>query len=236
MISGNVLQHCTLSEWVCVGYFSSALDRSMCGFISSNSNVLCNIWWDYLQKLSSLEALEVSSCRLRNSLIKLIAFMLLKLLNCVILNKKGIFEDFLGIVAHFRGSSVYGTHPTVKHMIQNSAEHRKAERHGKIWAKSFKDTQTPSAVLFKLTVFIHLKFQQLLTIYFFFIWHFREMAQFKFLNKSEINSRIYARFLHSVQRFRIMRLDLLNKWTICYCYGISRLSRSDTVLNRKWIF
>lgn len=118
MISGSVLQHCTLSEWVCVGYFSPALDRSMCGFISSNSNVLCNIWWDYLQKLSSLEALEVSSCRLRNTLIKLIAFMLLiKLLNCVIWNKKRILEDFSGIVAHFSGSSMYGTRPTVKHMI-----------------------------------------------------------------------------------------------------------------------
>lgn len=86
--------------------FPSALDRSMCGFISSSSNVLWNIWWDYLQKLSSLEPLEVSSCRLRNTLIKLIAFMLLvKLLNCVIWNKKRILEDFSGIVAHFSGSS-----------------------------------------------------------------------------------------------------------------------------------
>lgn len=114
----NVLQHCTLSQWMCVGYFSSSFDRSMCGFISSNSTVLCNIWWDYLQRLSSLEALEVSSCRLRNTLIKLIAFILLiQLLNCVIWNKKRILEDFSGIIAHFSGSSMYGTHPTVKHMI-----------------------------------------------------------------------------------------------------------------------
>lgn len=98
--------------------FLLALNRSMCGFISSNSNVLCNIWWDYLRKLSSLGTLEVSSCRLRNTLIKLIAFILLiKLLNCVVWNKKHIFEDFLGIVAHFSGSSLYGKDPTAKNMI-----------------------------------------------------------------------------------------------------------------------
>lgn len=115
MISGSIFAALCIIR-VCVGCFSPALDRSMCGFISSNSNVLCNIWWDYLQKLSSLEALEVSSCRLRNTLIKLIAVMLpIKLLNCVIWNKKHILEDFSGIVAHF--SSMYGTHPTVKHVI-----------------------------------------------------------------------------------------------------------------------
>lgn len=114
---------------MCVGYFSPALDRSMCGFISSNSNVPCNIWWDYLQKLSSLGALEVSSCRLRNTLIKLIAFMfLIKLFNCVIWNKKHILEDFSAIVAHFSGSSMYGTHPTVKYMI-GSKTTLSTERH-----------------------------------------------------------------------------------------------------------
>ncbi len=108
--------HCQ-SERV-LATFPSALHRSKCGFISSSSNVLYNIWWDYLQKLSSLEPSEVSSCWLRNTLIKLIAFMhLIKLLNCVIWNKKRILEDFSGIVAHFSGSSMYGTHPTVKHVI-----------------------------------------------------------------------------------------------------------------------
>lgn len=157
MISGSALQHCTLSEWVCVGYILAALNRSMCGFISSNSNVLCNIWWDYLQKLSSLGTLEVSSCRLRNTLIKLIAFILLiKLLNCVVWNKKHIFEDFLGIVAHFSGSSLYGKHPTAKNMIgfKTRLSTERQERHGKIWARIFKDTQTPSAALCISTVVI----------------------------------------------------------------------------------
>lgn len=92
--------------------------KHVCVSFSSNTNVLCNIWWDYLQKLSSLEALAASSCRVRNTLIELIAFIvLIKLLNCVIWNKRRILEDFAGIVAHFSGSSTYGTHPAVKRMI-----------------------------------------------------------------------------------------------------------------------
>lgn len=82
---------------VCVGHFSSALHRSMCGFISSNRNVLRNIWWDYLQKLGSLQAFEVSSCWLRITLIELIAsILLLKLLYCYLKIRNTFLWDFLG--------------------------------------------------------------------------------------------------------------------------------------------
>lgn len=62
----------------------------------------------------------------------------------------------MGIVAHFSGSSMYGTHPTVKHMISSKtvlSTERQKDR-GRLSARIFKDTQTPSALLFISTVLI----------------------------------------------------------------------------------
>lgn len=130
-----------------------------CFFISNNSssNVLRNIWWDYLQKLRSLEALEFSSCRLRNSLIKLIAFMLLlKLLNWLIWNKKRILGDSCGIAAHCSGSSMDGTHPTVMHTIGSKTALSTERQEGteRFEPRLFKDTRTASALLVMSTVLI----------------------------------------------------------------------------------
>lgn len=117
--------YCTLSERLCFGHFSSALDRGMCGFALRNT--LCNIWRDYLQllwlseRLRSLPAMDASICQLWNTLIKLIAFVLLiKLLNCAIWNRKHILEGFSGTTAGFSVSSVRGIDPTAKQMIQPS--------------------------------------------------------------------------------------------------------------------
>lgn len=118
-----------------VGFFSPASDRGIGLFINSNSHVLRNIWWDYLQTLSLLEASEGS-----NRLRWLHSYFFDKRLIVLFEKYKHILEDFWELIVPLKRQTAYYD------WSQNSVEHEKAERNEKIWARTFKYTQTTSAL------------------------------------------------------------------------------------------
>lgn len=105
----------------------------------------------------SLEALEVSICWLRNTLIKLIAFMLpVKLLNCVIWNKKNTFLRICQASLLISVAALCMARIPQRSMglAAKRSWVQKGRKAREIWARNFKDTQTPSAVLFISAVLI----------------------------------------------------------------------------------